>query len=277
VIKHLGNGFLLLVMLCSLGCTTTQDDNAYIGWHCSGDKRSDDWACEQRKVKNGQATDGSIQQIKTASAVGENGEPKKGKFVYAGIPNQSWRKQLPTLTNAQVMTGIPGKRPSNLKALPPRQSEPVSSAVVAYPLASDSDSITVGESAPTDEATVAPIPVAPVTVTPINDPVIDQGPVTPSPLPGFTLQLVAFKTQEQLQSFISDNRLDKLSVSQAEVLSGGGTWHVLTWGEFETRAKALQAWEQQGVNYPKIEPWARSLSTLKIVRSQEEVDTTQES
>lgn len=251
MIKHLGNGFLLLVMLCSLGCVTTQDEDSYIGWHCSGDKRSDDWTCEQRRVKNGQVVDEPIQDTKTASAVDDNREPEKAELVYAGIPNQSWRKQLPTLTNARVMTGIPGKHPNNLKALPPRQPEPVSS-VVAYPLASDSDSIAVSESAQTDTATVAPI----------NEPVTDQSQVTPSSLSGFTLQLGAFKTSEQLQSFISDNSLENLSVSHVQLSSDQDIWHVLTWGEFETPAKALHAWDQQEANYPKIEPWVRPLSSL---------------
>ena len=34
-------------------------------------------------------------------------------------------------------------------------------------------------------------------------------------------------------------------------------WHLLTWGEFETPVEALQAWEQQAVNYPKVEPLVR--------------------
>jgi len=251
VIKLLGNGFLLLAMLCTLGCATTQDEDSYIGWHCSGDKRSDDWTCEQRKVKNGQVVDEPIQDTKTASAVDDNREPEKAELVYAGIPNQSWRKQLPTLTNARVMTGVPGKHRNNLKALPPRQPEPVSS-VVAYPLASDSDSITVSESAQIDTATVAAI----------NEPVTEQDQVTPSSLSGFTLQLGAFKTKEQLQSFISDNSLKNLSVSHVQISSDQAIWHVLTWGEFETPAEALQAWGQHVVNYPKIEPWARPLSSL---------------
>ncbi|MBQ0711494.1 MAG: SPOR domain-containing protein [Porticoccus sp.] len=266
MIKHLGNGFLLLVMLCSLGCATTQDEDSYIGWHCSGDKRSDDWTCEQRKVKNGQVVDEPIQDTKTASAVDDNREPEKAELVYAGIPNQSWRKQLPTLTNAKVMTGTPGERRSNLKALPPRQPEPVSS-VVAYPLASDSDSITVSEPAPRDTATVVPI----------NEPAIDQGQVAPSSLPGFTLQLGAFKTKEQLQSFIGDNRLENLSVSHVQISSEQDIWHVLTWGEFETPAKALQAWDQQVANYPNVAPWVRPLSTLQTAGSPEEGDAAQES
>lgn len=266
MIRRFGYGFLLIVISSMLGCATNDEEDSYIGWHCSGDKRSDDWTCEQRRVKNGQVVDEPIQDTKTASAVDDNREQEKAELVYAGIPNQSWRKQLPTLTNARVMTGIPGKHPNNLKALPPRQPEPVSS-VVAYPLASDSDSITVSEPVQTDTATVAPI----------NEPVTDQSQVTPSSLSGFTLQLGAFKTREQLQSFISDNSLENLSVSHAQISSDQDIWHVLTWGEFETPAKALHAWDQQEANYPKVEPWVRPLSTLQTAGSPEEDDAAQES
>ncbi len=251
MIRHFGYGFLLIVISSTLGCATNDEEDSYIGWHCSGDKRNNDWTCEQRRVKNGQIVDEPIQDTKTASAVDDNRESEKTELVYAGIPNQSWRKQLPTLTNAKVMTGIPGERQNNLKALPPRQPEPVSS-VVAYPLTSGSDSITASESAQTDTATVVPI----------SDPVTDQGQVTPSTLSGFTLQLGAFKTKEQLQSFISDNSLESLSVSHIQISSDQDIWHVLTWGEFETPAEALQAWDQQVVNYPKIEPWVRPLGSL---------------
>lgn len=266
MIRRFGYGFLLIVISSTLGCATNDDEDSYIGWHCTGDKRSDDWTCEQRRVKNGQVVDEPIQDTKTASAADDNRELEKAELVYAGIPNQSWRKQLPTLTNARVMTGVLGKHPNNLKALPPRQPEPVSS-VVAYPLASNSDSITVGESVQVDTATVAPI----------NEPVADQSQVTPSSLSGFTLQLGAFKTKEQLQSFISDNSLENLSVSHVQISSDQDTWHVLTWGEFETPAKALQAWDQRGANYPKVEPWVRPLSTLQTAGSSEEDDAAQES
>ncbi|MEH6466159.1 MAG: SPOR domain-containing protein [Porticoccus sp.] len=268
MIKRFGYGFLLIAISSTLGCATNDEADSYIGWHCSGDKRSDDWTCEQRMVKNGQVVDEPIKGAEGASTASskDSREPEQAELVYAGIPSQSWRKQLPTLTNADVTPSVPGKRASNLRALPPRQSEPVSS-VVAYPLANDSDSITVSEPAQTDTATV----------TLISESVTDPGQVAPSSLSGYTLQLGAFKTKEQLQRFISDNSLDNLPVSRIQILFEQDIWHVLTWGKFQTPAEALQAWGQQVADYPKVEPWVRPLSTLQTADSQEEDDEAQES
>jgi septal ring-binding cell division protein DamX len=267
VIKCFGYGFLLIAISSTLGCATNEEDS-YIGWHCSGDQRSDDWTCEQQMVKNGQVVDEPINDAEgdlTASSK-DTREPEQAEPVYTVIPHQTWRKKLPTLTNADVSPSVPGKRASNLRAMPPRQSEPVSS-VVAYPLANDSDSITVSEPEKSEAATVAPI----------SEPVTDSSQAASSSPSGFTLQLGAFKTKEQLESFIGDNSLDRLSVSRTQILFEEDVWHVITWGRFQTHTEALKAWNNQGADFPKVKPWARPLSTLKAAGSQEEADSVQES
>ena len=252
MIKRLGFGLLLIVISCTFGCATNEEEGSYIGWYCSGDKRSDDWTCQQRTIKDGLPVDDSIAKTKAISAPSsqEGVDPEKEDLVVAGFPSQKWRQQLPTLTNTAVAIDVPGSesRRSNLKKLPPRQPEPVS-RVSAYPVSANSEMHAIGEVVEenTETAIVA------------SDKLLESDRAMPSSPSGFTVQLGAFRTESQLKSFIGENHLEDLSVSHVQTKSDDQVWHLLTWGEFETPVEALQAWEQQAVNYPKVEPWVRPL------------------
>lgn len=235
-----------------VGCASQAEDDSYVGWQCSGGKRSDNWTCEQQEVKDGKPVSPAVESEKVDVVISTEvndielepmPKPKQAKLIYVGIPRQQWRESLPTLTAEPVISD--GEEQDTLRRprrLPERQPDPVSLSATA------------------------PVKQAPMTgeqKEPLSSEANPQQAAVTESNRGFTLQLGAFRTQVQLQAFILDHQLKALPSRQFETHRNDEVWHVITWGQFNTPAEAEQAWAKEALNYPNVQPWVRPLNTLK--------------
>ncbi len=255
---------LLITALGLSSCSANKGkDDTYVDWRCSGNKRSDNWSCQPLEIKNGQPVN-SGQLVNNSQLVNDSGEktsvvsatakaatPAKAdatetpKAVYVQVPRHQWRTQLPTLTAEPVIPdNIEGvghlRKP---RSLPVRQPAPVSLDSGERLRPKRNDPAHVVETAQEEKN---------------NDAV-----QLLAPEPGFTVQLGAFKTENQLQQFIRDNRLETLQFNHVTTHKDDAVWHLVTWGHFGTPAEARQAWSQREERYPKVESWVRPLGSLQ--------------
>lgn len=247
----------VLVAGCA-GSGTDEDGYDYIGWVCSGARQSADWSCEMREIKDGRAVatsevapagDATMAAIEGSSQPSERDRQHNLQVVTP--PNQSWRNQLPGLDSTPVMPDVESSSPTErkLKSRPPRTPEPVPSSVtkevppapqssVAEPVA-----YAMGDSAGTDLSVNAK-------------------------KAAYTLQLAAFKDPAQLKAFVDQHRLGDLAVQQFQSYSQKQHWQLLVWGTFQSPAEAREAWRAIARQYPGVEPWVRSMSSLDMKSGQ---------
>ncbi|MBG57571.1 MAG: hypothetical protein CMK46_04700 [Porticoccus sp.] len=255
---------LIVVGALIVGCAgsdTNEDSDNYIGWVCSGARQSDDWSCDMREIRNGRAVATS-----TVAAVGEatvsdgqgvspSSERDRHNLQVVPPPSQDWRKQLPGLDSTPVISESESSTlvERKLRERPPRVPEPVPSVVARKTSPSPA-------SAP--QTSVAE-PVAYALGDDIGgDLSID------AKKPAYTLQLAAFKDPAQIRLFVERHRLGDLGVQQFQSYSEKQHWQLLVWGTFESPAKAREAWRAIARQYPGVEPWVRSMSSLDMESSQ---------
>lgn len=255
--RCVGFNLLLITALGLSSCSANKGkDDTYVDWRCSGSKRSDNWSCQPLEIKNGQPVNNgqlvnnSGEKTNVASATAKAATPATAgatetpKAVYVQVSRHQWRTQLPTLTVEPV---IPDNiesagRPRKPRSLPVRQPDPVSLDRDER-LRPSNDPAHVVETAQEEKT---------------NDAV-----QLLAPEPGFTVQLGAFKSENQLQQFIRDNRLETLQFNHFTMHKDDVVWHLVTWGQFGTPAEARQAWSQREERYPKVESWIRPLGSLQ--------------
>lgn len=248
-----------------VGSDTNEDSDNYIGWVCSGARQSDDWSCDMREIRNGRAVATSTVAAGDATvADGQDVSPssegdRRHNLQVVSPPSQHWRNQLPGLDSTPV---IPESASStlaerNLRERPPRVSEPVPSVV-----ARETSPAPTPKSIPLPQSSVAE-PVAYALGDDIGgDLSID------AKKPAYTLQLAAFKDPSQIPLFVERHRLGDLGIQQFQSYSEKQHWQLLVWGTFESPAKAREAWRAIARQYPGVEPWVRSMSSLDMESSQ---------
>ncbi len=250
--RYIGFNLLLMTTLGLSGCSVNKGhDDTYVDWHCSGSKRSDHWSCQPLEIKNGEPVKNSVEEAKViaaadkASASAKAGTTETPKVVYVQVSRHEWRTQLPSLTAAPVIPdNIEGAdRLRKPRSLPVRQPDTVLFDRGEAPRPKLNGSALIVEKAREEKA---------------NDAVQLLAPEL-----GFTVQLGAFKTENQLQQFIRDNRLETLQFSHFTTRKDDVVWHLVTWGRFGTPAEARQAWNQRADSYPKVESWIRPLGSLQ--------------
>lgn len=262
---------LIVVGALIAGCAgsdTNEDSDNYIGWVCSGARQSDDWSCDMREIRNGRAVATS-----TLAAVGDatvsdgqgispsSERDRRHNLQVVHPPSQDWRKQLPGLDSTPV---IPESESSTLverklRERPPRVPEPVPSVVARE---SSPSPAPTPKSIPLPQSSVAE-PVAYALGDDIGgDLSID------AKKPAYTLQLAAFKDPAQIPLFVERHHLGDLGIQQFQSYSEKQHWQLLVWGTFESPAKAREAWRAIARQYPGVEPWVRSMSSLDMESSQ---------
>lgn len=255
---------LMVIGLLAVGCAgsdTNEDRYDYIGWVCSGARQSDNWSCEMREIKDGQAVaKANTTASDTTSTVGQElnrvSEPARQRNLQIVVPpSQSWRSQLPGLDSEPVIPDTEALSPVDrkLKSRPARIPDPVPSVVT------------------TD---ASPLP-APAPQSSIAEPVAyamggsaGAGLSVNAEKSVYTLQLAAFKDSAQLEAFIDRHHLGDLAVRQFQAYSQKQHWQLLVWGTFESPAEAREAWRSIAQQYPGVEPWVRSMSSLDMDSSQ---------
>lgn len=250
------------------GSDTNEDSDNYIGWVCGGARQSDDWSCEMREIKDGRAVatstvasvgEPTVADGQDVSPFSERDRPRNLQVV--SPPNQNWRNQLPGLDSTPV---IPESESSTLaerklRERPPRVPEAVPSVVARK---------TTPPPSPTPQS--APLPPSPV-AEPVAYALGDEigGDLSiDAKKPAYTLQLAAFKDPAQLELFVDRHRLGDLGVQQFQSYSKKQHWQLLVWGTFESPAKAREAWRVIARQYPGVEPWVRSMSSLDMESGQ---------
>ncbi|WP_438958216.1 SPOR domain-containing protein [Porticoccus sp.] len=256
---------LIIVGALIVGCAgsdTNEDRDNYIGWVCSGARQSDDWSCQMREIRNGRVVatstvavvgDATVVDGQDVSPSSERDRPRNLQVV--SPPSQRWRNQLPGLDSTPVISESQSftLAERKLRERPPRVPELVPSVVARKTSPSPA-------SAP--QSSVAE-PVAYALGDNIGgDLSID------AKKPAYTLQLGAFKDPAQIRLFVERHRLGDLGVQQFQSYSEKQHWQLLVWGTFESPAKAREAWRAIARQYPGVEPWVRSMSSLDMESSQ---------
>tara|TARA_R110001599_G_scaffold13535_1_gene60924 strand:- start:18 stop:845 length:828 start_codon:yes stop_codon:yes gene_type:complete len=262
---------LIVVGALIAGCAssdTNEDSGNYIGWVCGGPRQSDDWSCVMREIKDGRAVatstvasvgDATVADGQNVSPSSERDRPRNLQVV--SPPNQHWRNQLPGLDSMPV---IPESASSTLaerklRERPPRVPEAVPSVVARK---TSPPPAPAPQSAPLPQSSVA----EPVVYALGDD--IGGDLYLDAKKPAYTLQLAAFKDPAQITLFVERHRLGDLGVQQFQSYSEKQHWQLLVWGTFESPAKAREAWRAIARQYPGVEPWVRSMSSLDMESGQ---------
>lgn len=256
-------GFIAIGVLIA-GCAGSgakEEQYDYIGWVCDGARQSDDWSCEMREIKDGRAVARSA--VTAASdatpAVAQDtsrpsGQDQQHNLQIVTPPKQSWRNQLPGLNSEPVISDAEALSPAErkLKSRPPRTPEPVPSTVIKK----------TPPSPPPPQG-------VPVPQSSVSEPVAyamggsaGSGLSVDTEKAGYTLQLAAFEDTDQLNAFIERHRLGDLAVQQFQAYSQKRQCQLLVWGAFESPVEAREAWRAIARQYPGIDPWVRSMSSL---------------
>lgn len=262
---------LIVVGVLVAGCAgsdTNEDSYDYIGWVCGGARQSDDWSCEMREIKDGRAVATSKVAAAVADATAAGGrdvspsskQDRQSNLQVVSPPNQNWRSQLPGLDSTPVIPELESSTLAErkLKNRPPRISEPVPSVVAKK------------ASPPPTPDPPAPLPqssVAKPVVYALGDSVGGDLSVDANKT-AYTLQLAAFSDPAQIELFVDRHRLGDLGVRQFQSYSKKQHWRLLVWGAFESPAKAREAWRAIARQYPGVEPWVRSMSSLDMESGQ---------
>jgi len=262
---------LIVVGALIAGCAGShinEDSDNYIGWVCSGARQSDDWSCDMREIRNGRAVATStVAAVGDAKVSGGQGVSRSSErdqqhnLQVVSPPSQHWRKQLPGLDSTPV---IPESESSTLaerklRERPPRVPEAVPSVVARK---ASSPPVPTPQSAPSPQPPAAEPVAYALGDSAGGDLSID------AKKPAYTLQLAAFKDAAQIERFVERHHLGDLGVQQFQSYSKKQHWQLLVWGSFESPARAREAWRAIARQYPGVEPWVRSMSSLDMESSE---------
>lgn len=276
--------FILSVLLFQLsGCAGDGNQQAYIGWQCSGQKNSDSWRCEQREIRNGVATRVVVDNAERQSGNAASNNAERGGVEAEsarraptvvifdnGVRPKDWREQLPGLSTAEVAVptarkpGAPSQREQRVTPEP----EPAF-ATWADQAGGKSHGDPVNDSTAAEGAGQADSAEA-VSMA-AAAPALSRPDSTSAPLAasrsrrGYTVQLGAFGNAVQLAEFVAQRNLAELDYWQGVATAASGrTLRVLLWGQFDTAAGANAAWQQETRKYPAVNDyWVRPLAAVR--------------
>ncbi len=264
------------------GCAGDGNQQAYVGWQCSGQKNSDNWRCEQREIRNGVATravvDNTDQPSSEAAANNAehiNATPKieaRAATVVIfenGVRQKNWREQLPGLSaveaavQAKQAPGAPARRDNRVTPEP----EPAFASWAdqagdkSRGGPADNGAVEGGSDQADSAKVVSAAAVAPALSSPDS---AAAPPAASRSRRGYTVQLGAFGNAAQLAEFVEQRNLAGLDYWQGVATAASGrNLRVLLWGQFDTAAEATAAWQQETRKYPAVDDyWVRSLAAI---------------
>lgn len=278
---------LIRVVLVSLllamtgGCSVAkwgQKDNGEItlSWYClkldDGSQR-----CEKRRMQSGKPVD----QVVHETIVIPNGkapppvvqqpfEPAQPRTSEEAVP---WSRKPVTAVNAldtadlavenigpapratkntvNMWEKLSGQKNGQKAATAPAtnvaRAQPASPPPVPQPQPEQA------QRAPQAKNVAAPRPAPPVQQKPVKT------------FTGYTVQLAAFTTKAQAETFMANKKYQGLALFGRKILNNGEPWWIVTHGEFSSYAEAENLAKTLATQYAGIEPWARSWTVIQTL------------
>ena len=233
-------GSILVAMLC--GCSgQVKKEQQNVSWKCSGEMGTRSWRCDQRAISNGREIETPLKTV-LARPTPETKSRTAGatKEEIFGQPNDSWQDHLPTLDGNYPIATRNSREPIEITDAPIPEPEYEDPFATNYA----EDVVAIAEEKPV---------------------IVDQ-PLEAKQVPkGYTVQLAALESREQVDKFIAHFKLNDLRLNYYRTQQDGRIWHVLAWGRFKTQEQALEGWSQQSQTHPGIKVWIRSIKSLLAV------------
>lgn len=266
-------GLCITVLMACVGKANTEEESTdYIGWRCDDARLTRGEPCEQVRMVNGRQqalvkSDGE----KPAGTKPDGGDKqtiaKTRELILVGdLRPRPWQQQLPGF---RVDTSKePGAPSVDYREQPAPEPEKAFSDVLYTGERNNAAAVESRDASPaqTPEAeqkteTESGGTLARVSLpepAPEPEPVLEPAPESNTGA-GYTVQLGAFASADEAESFLERNNLLHLDITQGHYKRDGRSWYVLSFGVFADRSSAEKAWAAAATNAADLEVWVRRL------------------
>ncbi|MGD9660116.1 MAG: SPOR domain-containing protein [Porticoccaceae bacterium] len=261
---------LLLVFAAATGCSAVQwnkqeKGEVTLSWYCIKKPGSNDQYCEKRRLRNGKPVDAVVYEtmmipdgkapppVMVPTAAQAPKTPSAGEAI-------PWSRQSLTAVNpiddhgAQLAVenlGPVPRKPKNTVDLWEKRGSDKTAPKVVMPK-SEAGASNKARPKRAEPGKAAPAESA---VTPLQ-----QSPE--AKLQGYTVQLAAFATLKQCQTFMANRKYQHLALIKKKILSNGEPWWIVTHGQFASYAEAQRMSKQLSAQYAGLNTWARSWAVI---------------
>ncbi|MCK9505470.1 MAG: SPOR domain-containing protein [Porticoccaceae bacterium] len=248
-----------------------------LSWYCMKKPENHGQYCEKRRLRNGKPVDGVVYET---MIIPDGKAPPPVIVAAAAQPPQSpssgeaipWARKSLTAVNAiddQAAAlavenlGPEPRKPKNTVDLwgkRGRDKTEHQAAAVNDKDGEGREAVAEDKTPPKSVESKAPsLPVKEVAPQPQQKP--------QAKLQGYTVQLAAFATQKQCDTFMTNKKYRHLTLNKKKILSKGEPWWIVTHGQFASYGEALRISKQLSTQYAGINAWARSWSVIEKLAS----------
>lgn len=250
-----------------------------LNWYCQKNAEDGSQRCEKRRMRNGKPVDDVVQETmvipngKAPPAVAQpapNVQPAPAPPPSAGQA-VAWSRQPVTAVNSIDEGDL------EVENLGPELRQTKNNVNLWEKLHGKKAAPAPAPAVPAPAAQVQAKQQLPVQQAASQQPSAQQAsnpqvpnPQAPSPqaqpkLQGYTVQLAAFATKDQCETFLSNKKYQGLPLYQKRIVNEGKPWWIVAHGEFLSYQEAESKASQLARQHAGIKPWARSWAVIQAL------------
>jgi len=240
-----------------------------LSWYCLKKSGESGQYCEKRRLRNGKPVDDVVYE--TMSIPDGKAPPPVLQPVNAALPKSPssgeaipWSRQSLTAVNriedpaAELSVENLGPELRKPKSTVDLWGKSAGGSSAQKTPAPGADKQPAVSESPSQSTTSAIVPVK-------KDEPPEQASV--AKVTGYTVQLAAFPSLQQCETFMANSKYRQLSLSKKKILSKGEHWWIVTHGQFTSYEEAQRVSKQLSSQYAGINAWARSWSVIEKLES----------